>query len=352
VRVSVAAADARARPAVAELEALPLEAYAAVLQELASGESPLCVQANGAAGAPRTPALSRLVEVAEAASLLGIPLAARGKVLGAFLFLSTGAGRPRDEADLRFATELSRLAALAIDNAQLYRAARDATRARDDVLGIVAHDLRAPLHGVALHVSKLRHDLGARGLADLVAAPARSIEAAVARMDRLIGDLLDVTRMDAGRLEIELAPVAARDLLEKAVEGAAGGGDGCRVRMVVAGGLPAVSADEGRILQVLSNLIDNALKFTSQGTEVAVGAEPRGRFVCFRVGDRGPGIPAGQLPHVFERFWRADPRDRRGAGLGLSIAKGIIELHGGQLWVESAVGQGTTFFFTLPVAGA
>jgi len=114
--------------------------------------------------------------------------------------------------------------------------------------------------------------------------------------------------------------------------------------------LPDVSADHDRLLQVFENLIGNAIKFSAPGGRITVGAARRDGEVLFRVADTGGGIGAEQLPHVFDRFWQAQPSGRRGAGLGLPIVKGIIEAHGGRVWVESAPGRGSTFWFTIPVA--
>jgi signal transduction histidine kinase len=117
-----------------------------------------------------------------------------------------------------------------------------------------------------------------------------------------------------------------------------------------AAGLPPILVDGDRILQVFSNLVGNALKFTPAGGTITVQAEAADRAVRFSVADTGPGIPAEQIPRLWDRYWQASKTDHRGAGLGLAIAKGIVEAHGGQIWVESEVGRGTTFFFTVPAA--
>ena len=114
----------------------------------------------------------------------------------------------------------------------------------------------------------------------------------------------------------------------------------------------AASADTARLLQVLSNLVGNAIKFTPRGGVITVRIEPLGDEVRFAVRDTGPGIAPDQVPHIFGRFWQANRKDRRGIGLGLAIAKGIVEVHGGRIWVESTLGAGSTFYFTIPVAQA
>jgi signal transduction histidine kinase len=123
-----------------------------------------------------------------------------------------------------------------------------------------------------------------------------------------------------------------------------------RLRVDVAEQLPDLFADRDRLLQVLDNLIGNAIKFTAPGGNIVVGAAPRASEVLFRITDTGAGIPQEQLAHLFDRFWQAEKADRRGAGLGLPIVKGIIEAHGGRIWVESQIGRGTTFYFTVPIA--
>jgi signal transduction histidine kinase len=165
----------------------------------------------------------------------------------------------------------------------------------------------------------------------------------------LIQDLLDVAKLEAGRLgidprPIEVAPVIAEaiDMLQPiAVE------KSIRLDVVVADGLPTITADAGRVLQVLSNLVGNAVKFTPAGGRVTIRVEHVAGNVRFCVADTGAGIPPEQLPRIFGRFWQADRSDRRGIGLGLAIAKGIVEAHGGRISVESRVGEGTSFYFTL-----
>lgn len=282
-------------------------------------------------------------------SVITVPMLAYDKLLGALGLISSRATRVYGNADLRFAEELARRAALSIQNARLYRTARRAIQARDDVLGIVAHDLRNPLSTVRLQTELLRLQ-GADAVAQAARAADR-IERAAARMDRLIEDLLDVSRLEAGRLAIEPAPVSPADLASDAVtshhvlaEAAA-----LELALDIAPELPDVWADRGRVLQVLDNLIGNALKFTGKGGSISVGATMHGGEVLFRVRDTGVGMSQDALRHVFDRFWQMRT-DRRGAGLGLAIAKGIVEAHGGRIWADSELGKGTTFYFTVPLA--
>jgi PAS domain S-box-containing protein len=294
----------------------------------------------------------RALRAAEIHSMVAVPLVAHGKLLGAITLVSSTAARVYGPADVWLAQELAQRAALAIENAQLYRAARRATQVRDDILGIVAHDLRNPLNSILLQAHLLRRR---RGEPDRPGAqePAEVITRAAARMNRLIQDLLDVTRMEAGRLSVEPACLAARQVASEAVEAhrPVATSASLELRLDLAPDLPEVWADRDRLLQVFENLIGNALKFTSPGGRITVGAAAGDGEVLFRVADTGCGIAPEDLQHVFDRFWQARKAERRGAGLGLPIAQGLVEAHHGRIWVESAPGQGSTFFFTIPTAG-
>ncbi|WP_255415215.1 sensor histidine kinase KdpD [Vitiosangium sp. GDMCC 1.1324] len=262
-------------------------------------------------------------------------------------------GAPYTADDLEFARGLGRLASLAVENARSYQSARRATRARDDVLGIVAHDLRSPLNSIILSAQALQRWKGNAAADTPRAADALgTIVSSVRRMNRLIDDLLDVARMDAGQLSIRPSPQPTETLLREVIEAARPQAEEVHLVLELPEVLPPVLADRDRLLQVFSNLLGNALKFTPPGGEVKVSARVEGGTICFQVHDTGPGIAPEALMHIFERFWQADRRDRRGSGLGLSIAKGLVDAHGGRIWVESEPGHGSTFLFTMPVAAA
>lgn len=288
------------------------------------------------------------LRAAEIRSLVAVPLLAHGQLLGAMCFVSSTANRVYGPADVRLAEALAQRAALSIQSARLYRVAQRAVRARDDVLGIVAHDLRNPLSTILMQATLLKGAESVRGSGD----PAERIERAATRMSRLIQDLLDVTSMEAGQLSVEAIPVPARQIVIEAVEAqrtfAASGS--LELRLDVVPDVPEVSADRDRLLQVFENLIGNAVKFTKPAGHITVGAAPRDGEVLFWVADTGAGLTAEELPHVFDRFWQARKADRQGAGLGLPIVKGIVEAHGGRIWVDSTPGQGSTFFFTIPMS--
>jgi len=257
-----------------------------------------------------------------------------------------------NESDEAILTQLAQMCSVALENARLYKAAQDATRARDDLVAIVSHDLRNPVHTINLAAAFL---LEIAPAVDRRVTSRRQIEAiqrAANRANRLISDLLDVAKIQAGGLAVELAPVPAAALVQEAVDSATplAASKQLTLDRVAPENLPAVSADRDRVLQVFGNLIGNAIKFTPTGGKITILAEAQGMEVRFAVCDTGPGVPPEHLPHVFDRYWQAKSTAKLGTGLGLSIAKGIVEAHAGRIWVESEPGRGASFIFTLPSA--
>jgi PAS domain S-box-containing protein len=239
------------------------------------------------------------------------------------------------------------------EQVELHRKLQRAVSARDDTVSVVAHDLRNPVSAVKMLSSALllRDDIEA--LPSEASEQLRLIRAAALQMDRLIQDLLDVTRVETGRLIVNQQPVPPAELVESAlrtlrplVKEA-----GLKLSVSVPAKLPSVSADAERIGQVLSNLIGNAIRFTARGGKITVSAVVDDDGVRISVSDTGSGISKEQLPHIFDRFWQSSQSTirSRGAGLGLPIARGIVRAHGGRLGVESEEGRGSTFYFTLPV---
>jgi PAS domain S-box-containing protein len=291
-----------------------------------------------------------MLRAMEPRSLIELPLLIRGEILGVLVFISSTPDRLYGPADLPFAEAIAERAALAIENGRLYQQAVHATELRDEVLGIVAHDLRNPLSSILLQSQLLRPpDAGPDRRSH---RPAEVIQRAAKRMNRLIRDLLDVSTMEAGRFAIEHARISPSELLAEFVEAQRpmAAASTLELRLDVSDELPDIWGDSSRVLQVLENLIGNASKFTAPGGLITIGAVPRSGEVVFWVADSGCGISAEGLPHVFDRFWQARKGDRKGAGLGLPITRGIVEAHGGRIWVESTPGRGTIFFFTIPEA--
>ena len=285
-------------------------------------------------------------------SLMALPLLRHDRLLGALAFISSTGSRHYGRGDLRLAEALAERAAIAIENARLYRASVDATQLRDQVLGVVAHDLRNPLSTILMQASVLKR-YGPQP-ERRSQKPMEVIERAARRMNRLIQDLLDVALMEAGQLTIERAQLSASGLIVEVVDmqRPLASSSSVELRVEVDPDIPDVSGDRDRLLQVFENLIGNAIKFTKAGGRITAGATSKDDEVVFWVADTGCGIASENLPHVFDRFWQATKAGRHGAGLGLPITKGIVEAHGGRIWVESAAGSGSTFFFTIPRVSA
>ncbi|HKP77239.1 MAG TPA: GAF domain-containing sensor histidine kinase [Longimicrobiaceae bacterium] len=278
------------------------------------------------------------------------PLAARGRVLGAITLAASDSGRRYRAPDVAMAEEVARRAALAIDNARLYTLAQQAIRAREAVLAVVSHDLRNPLASILLNASMLLEMSPAGALEPWMEENLRQVIGSVEQTNRLITDLLDVARMEeSGGIPLDRVQVDARPLVATAVRMLHPLATSRGIALSAEPGEPLpVLADSDRLVQVLWNLIGNAVKFTDPGGEVRIWAGSRDGEQWFSVVDNGIGIAPEQQPHVFDRF-RQVGGDRRGVGLGLPIARGIVEAHGGRIWLESRLGVGTTVHFTLPV---
>lgn len=287
-------------------------------------------------------------------SLILAPLIARENVLGVLILASTRTDRYYGPDDLALACELARISSVSIDNARLYRAAQDAVRARDEMLRVVSHDLRNPIGTVVMGASLLLDEPHEELRDGPAGRTLRTIRRSAERANRMIEDLLDVSRIEAGRLVVEPSPQPLVPLLEEAVEAHRYlvQEKGIELRWRPGDSRPWALADRDRVLQIAGNLLGNAIKFTPEGGRIEVGLETGGGEVRCSVADTGPGIPAEHLPHLFDRFWQASRTDRRGLGLGLAITRGLVEAHGGRVWVESEVGVGSTFWFTLPAVEA
>ncbi|MET0400311.1 MAG: PAS domain S-box protein [Longimicrobiaceae bacterium] len=329
----------------------PLNADAPLAEAVRAGEPVLLTSRDEMAA--RYPGVAAILRHQAWAA---VPLLWGGRALGA-IGLSFAEARPFSGEDRDFLLAIGRQCAGTLDRARLFERERRAraeaeaaSRARDDILGVVAHDLRNPLTAISMYASLL---LEMPRDADTQRGQLRTVLELTDQMNRLIQDLLDASRIEAGQLRVRPSPLPLAPLLADAAEMVrmAAAGRGVALRVHAPEGLPPVLADRDRVLQVLSNLLGNAVKFTPRGGDVLVRAAAADDGVAVSVEDTGVGIPPEHLPHVFDRFWQGDAR-RKGAGLGLAIARGIVEAHGGRIRARSTPGHGSTFTFTLPVAPA
>jgi PAS domain S-box-containing protein len=296
--------------------------------------------------AVQNPTHLKAVKSLSPSSAIIVPLRARGRTLGAMaLVTDESSQRHYDQDDLKLARELASRAAMLVDNARLYAQARAAIRARDDMIAVVSHDLRSPLQSISSAATLLEFQNGS-GSAD------RSLEAiklATAQMDRLLHDLLDLSLIDAGQLTVTKELMETGTLVEEArtMFEPLAGEKSITLDCSIDSGLPRVRVDQNRMQQALANLLGNALKFVPAGGRIALSARRDGDRVRIAVTDNGPGISEGDIGRVFDRFWRADRRKERGIGLGLTVAQGIVQAHGGEIGVESRKGEGSTFYILL-----
>jgi len=305
-------------------------------------------EASGAEAIPRVrelPSEDPLAEAlrAEGSVVLCLSLSA-GEALSGMVCLRLPDHAPHDERPRLLA--LAEHAATALMARSEHDGLARSLRARDEVLGIVAHDLRNPLNVIAAAASSLH-----QRLPDLLSRrPVERIMRAAQRAEHLIRDLLDISAIESGQFSIEKRQLDTANIILAAIDSQQGLAASSSVILAsdLSPGLPAIDADEERILEVLENLVGNAIKFTMAGGTTTVGASAKGAELLVWVKDNGPGIPAQQLPHLFDRFWQGSRGDRRGAGLGLTICRAIVEAHGGRIWAESQLGEGTTVYFTLP----
>lgn len=231
----------------------------------------------------------------------------------------------------------------------MYRAAESAVEAREEVLRMVAHDLRNPLSTIGMTAELL---MEMPVTEEQKEKHARTIARCGKAMNRLIQDLLDFARLEAGRLRVEPARTDVAELFDQVIETMQPIASAASLELSISDGsdVPPVYVDADRITRVFSNLIGNAVKFTPAGGQIIVRAQRLGEEVRFTVADTGPGIPPERVSQIFQSFWQAHEDDRRGIGLGLAISRHIVDAHNGRIGVESDLGGGSEFWFTVPVA--
>jgi len=356
-RVECVLDDHASQAASAQLRtsAAPRADEGSALQRVLRTRKPLLLEASAVDPVGRAEwagQRDQLIRRLQPKSILYVPIVARGDLFGVLTFVSGRSGRRYVGADLAALGDLGTRAAMAIENARLYAEAQRAIAARQDVLSFVSHDLKNPLMGIMLSVETM---LRAAPVTDRrrSAGQLQRIQRAAHQMRHMIEDLLDVTMLEGGRLKVEIAAHDLGRLLEEVAELFAARASAAGIRFELSGQRAiTVDCDRSRLQRVVSNLVDNALKFTPRGGRITLSAGVAdGRALCAVV-DTGKGIPPSIRPHVFERFVQAAGTGRQGRGLGLYIAKGLIEAQGGAIWVDSQSGVGTSFSFTVPLASA
>jgi signal transduction histidine kinase len=283
-----------------------------------------------------------------------VPLQAHGHTLGAITLVASDSGRRYHAHDLALAEELARRAAVAIENAQLYSATQEAVRAREVFLSVASHELKTPLTTLLGNAQLLlRRSERERSLNERDSRSLRLVVDQAQRLNRMIGALLDLSRLQAGQLSIDHTRIDLSVLGQRVVEEAQPGLERHTLAFVPADGPLAIVGDELRLEQVIQNLLQNAIKYSPAGGRVEVRAARHSAMACISVTDQGIGIPQAALARLFTRFYRApnvDPQHISGMGVGLYVVKEIVSLHGGEVMVESQEGVGSTFTICLPLA--
>lgn len=276
-------------------------------------------------------------------SLIVVPLRVQQEVIGAMTLALEAGERRFDERDVALAESLADRAAIAVEHAQIHEATVAAKRLRDEVLGVVSHDLRNPLNSIGLMAQVLLR----RSPRDPELLAIRQV---VALSDRLIQDLLTTAKVDSGDLPIDRRAEGVRGILDDVVVVYRPIAEAKSLVLDVSfeQERPDAYVDRHRVVQLLSNLVSNAIKFTPPGGRASLQARCSLDALRLTVHDDGAGIAKEDIPHIFDRFWQGTHAYREGAGLGLAIVKGIVDAHGGEIRVESEVGKGTTFTVTLP----
>jgi PAS domain S-box-containing protein len=294
----------------------------------------------------------RIIRELRLTSYMCVPLIIRGKAIGAITFVSAESGREYTHADVRFAAELATRAALAVENARAYQQAHEASRLKDEFLATLSHELRTPLNAVLGYARMMRAQTispdKAKGAWDVVERNATALK-------QIIEDVLDVSRIVAGRLRLNVEPVDLPAIIDEAIATVRPAADakGVRIETLIEPLSTPISGDASRLQQILWNLLSNAIKFTRRDGKVQVRLSRVNSHVEVVVSDTGRGIAPSFLPFVFERFRQADAsfsREHGGLGLGLAIARQLVELHGGTIEASSGgIDSGSSFTVKLPL---
>ncbi len=354
-RVAAAHAEPRKEPLLEELRRCfppTLDSPQPAGEVLRSGEPRLyeVLEGDALAAVARDEKHVELLRSLGLRSAMALPLVARGRVLGAMTFAAGAARRIYTEADLRLAEELARRAALAIDNARLYRMSREAIQVREDFLSVASHELKTPITSMSVAIgSQLRRSAGGgdASLQRTLATTARGLK----RLNHLVDQLLDVSQIGSGSLELHLEPVELASVVAEVVESARESIERSGSTLELDAPVPIRGRwDRRRVAEVVASLLDNAVKF-GEGKRIRIHTGASDGMAILEVHDRGAGIDPERLPSIFDRFERAvSSRHFGGWGLGLYLVRRIVEAHHGTVAAESAPGQGSTFIVRLPLA--
>ncbi len=321
-------------------------------QVIATGKAELhpYVPPHAVVGTALDPEHARLLEALNIYSVLLVPLVARGRVLGGLSLVWAESKRSYTQVDLELFSELARRAALAIDNATLYRDMRKAVEVRDDFLAAAGHELKTPLAALMMQIESVTRALDRETPPAQLNERLKKASRAAGRLEKLIDDLLDVSRITAGRLHLDPEPLALDEVVKEVVDRFLEQAQlaGCDLTLTTE---PAQGVwDRLRIDQVASNLVANAIKY-GRGAPITVSTTVSKPFAVLRVTDRGIGIAREEQQRIFERFERVvENRSFGGFGLGLWIARQIVEASGGTIGVASNPGEGATFTVMLPMS--
>lgn len=329
----------------AEMEAIPVPMQGSLAGWVATHGEPVLVRdaRSDARWFPRVDKTTRFVT----RNLLAVPMQVHGRTIGVLEAINKRGDQPWTDDDREVLTALADQAAIAVQNARLFQ--------QNDFIADMVHELRTPLAALKAGAALLARPNVPESVRQEIA---QSLQAEVDRLTELTTDFLDLARLESGRMRLEPRPFDLRELLTECLGVVAPVAAQQRISLSLRPGAGVAYADRDRIKQVLLNLLTNAIKYNVQGGAVTVAFDvrraseggDREQYVI-SVSDTGPGIPADEAPYIFEKFYRASTAGQTsGTGLGLTIARRIVEAHGGEMWFESTPGAGTTFYFTLPAA--
>jgi PAS domain S-box-containing protein len=295
-------------------------------------------------------------EPLEISSYICVPLLVTTTLLGAITFikgrrkLSLGESPFYNELDAAVASEVAGRMALAVQNARLYQETKEAVRSREDLIAAVSHDLKNPLSAISINAELISRASETSSKANVFKKLSGTIRTSVDRMTALIKELLELEKLRGGEFALVKGNFSTKSIVDMAITEI----EPLMIEksILITRSYPqqdtTINVDRERLLQVFSNLLGNALKYTPEKGTIEVSVTPLVHEVKFSVKDTGPGIQPKDLPRIFDRYWRSEISDKMGAGIGLTIARAIVSAHGGSIWAESIYGKGSTFSFTIP----